>query len=340
MRSSDLTLALKRSLGPLCDHAPRIAHLLEATGTGMGSLEASVRSGRDEAASGGRMMIERLSPDLARDVVSPIAPLPPIAEELLRVATRERLSLIAGWDVVSGPVAKLYLNASDASAKLRSRIRRELIAHDGHGPEAPHVIGLNFSSDGVEVKLYEQGERLWGEAPRAFADWAATQSASGFVRSWQLSEKGARPKAWFVGLREQAGPFATSWPDADRASILDAAPFPPGAILSVGVSPEPIRWTFYFKPLGQSSPSWSLDPIACFSDGSCEVGLYLEPASLERRAYARTERWAISFRAREGEPRRETIERLMAWYLEKVKTHADDPAPYLHSPPEPWHAVD
>lgn len=338
MRSPDLSKMLSRSLGPLRTHADRIARLLEESCISLDALEASVRSDADRTATGGRMMITRIGPDLARSILSPIVGLPPVAEDLLRIAAREDLRLIAGWDVSSRSVAKLYLNASDASAGLRSRIRAKLGL--SNGPAAPHVVGLNLSQEEPELKLYEQAETLWEDAPHALREWATTQPVSGFVRSWQMSSSGSRPKAWFVGLRGQPGPFVPTWPNADLASILEAAPFAPGAVTSVGVSPPPARWTVYFKLLGQLAPSWSLDPVGCFSDGRSEVGLYLEPASSTTRAYAQTDRWAISYRTREGEAQRDNLHRLMAWYLRVVEEHPDDPARYLHSPPEPWHVVD
>lgn len=339
MHSDNLTTVLKRSLGAWSAHGARIARLLDEYGMGFDVIEASVRHGRGQSCSGGRMMIARLDSRQARAVLSPLVSLPPIAEKILEVATSERLLTIAGWDVSSRPVAKLYLNASDASVATRTRARRALIGHT-EGPEAPHVIGLNLSHEGTEVKLYEQNAHPWEDTPRPLAEWAATQPASGFVRSTQIGEGGPRPKAWFVGLRGSAGAFAPSWPGSDRASIIEAAPFEPGRITSVGISSSSApHWTVYFKPTGQAL-SWSLEPVASFSDGTCEVGLYLEPSTPARRAYARTERWSISFRLREGKPRRAMIERLMSWYLETVETHTDDPASHLHSPPEPWYAVD
>lgn len=317
-----------------------MARLLEENGIGIDALETSVRGGAGLPASGGRMMIERLAPELARSLLAPMVAFPSIADSLLRIATAEGLRVIGGWDTSSRPLVKLYLNASDASLNVRARVRRELVSSSDEGPEAPHVVGLNVSERDVEVKLYEQRATLWEDTPPALRDWAAAQATSGFVRSWRLSGERAVPKAWFVGLRGEPAPSSSGAPGPDLASIMEAAPFPPGALTSLGISPPPARWTVYFKALGATAPSWSLDPIACFSDGHSEVGLYLEPMGHAKRAYAQTERWALSYRVREGAPAREEIHRLMAYYLRQVEEHADDPVRHLHSPPEPWHVID
>ncbi len=315
------------------------AHLAKRD-IGWEALETSLRWLEGEAPSGRRMMIERLDAEDARALLSPVCKLPALADALLETARRERLFVIAGWDMAGEPTWKLYLNASDASARLRERLRRQLLPSTMRGgPDAPHVIGLNLTQAHTEVKLYEQGSTLFPDAPQAFRSWAASTAVSGFVRSFRLAEgEEARPKAWFAGLPTSPRPELSFWPDFDDARAR-VSPFEMGRITSVGISSAQERWTVYFKPKGHSVPQWSLDPFACFSNGHCEVGVYLEPTTIAERAYAKTARWAISYRMRDGRADGEAIDRLMSWFVAQV-AESESPPAKLNAPPEPWHVVD
>lgn len=307
---------------------------------GWEALETSLRYLDGDSPTGGRMMIERLDAENARALLSPACSLPPLADTLLNTARRERLLVIAGWDVAREPTWKLYLNVSDASARLRERLRRVLVPSTMRGgPDAPHVIGLNLTEAHTEVKLYEQSSTLWPDAPLALRTWAASTAVSGYVRSFRLDEgEAARPKAWFAGLQTTARPELDFWPGFEDAKA-HLSPFEMGRITSVGISSKPARWTVYFKPAGHDVPQWSLEPIACFSDGQCELGVYLEPTTLAERAYARTERWAISYRIREGRADGRAIDRLVGWFVAKVAENESPPS-QLTAPPEPWYVVD
>ena len=73
------------------------------------------------------------------------------------------------------------------------------------------------------------------------------------------------------------------------------------------------------------------------------MGVFVEPSDRAERAYARTERHAISVRAREGGPAPTWIEPLMAWVLDRVRAAERDEAPLasrLSNPPSPWVRLD
>ena len=339
MRSSNLSAALARSLGPFEALAERIARQLAARNVGWEALEASVRFPDAAASTGGRMVLEHLAPADARELLSSAIELPPLADALLEAARREHLPVIAGWDVAHEPTWKLYLNASDASVRLRAHLRRELVPSTTRGgPHAPHVIGLNLRQSRVEVKLYEQSSAPFSDAPSRFRDWAASNPVSGFVRSFRVDTDEARPKAWFAGLQSGARPELPPLPGFADA-LARFAPFEIGRIMFIGIAASCDQWTVYFKPAGHGAAQWSLDPFACFSDGHCEVGVYLEPNTIAQRAYARTAHWAISYRMRDGRTDGKAIDQLMRWFLAQVAAH-ESPPTNLTAPPEPWHVVD
>ena len=177
------------------------------------------------------------------------------------------MPLIVGWDRREGdPCAKIYLNASDASEAVRRALGEEL-GVAAPSIDAPAVIGLNAARSGAhEVKLYVQRSdalalaRPLGPAATALAEAAAREGASAAgVASWDVRGGEARPRAFFVALRDRAdgGLWRTveDLPGWDGDAARRAIPFAPGPPRSVGVAIDaPERWTVYVKPAGGDRP--------------------------------------------------------------------------------------
>lgn len=334
---NDLSPILSRALGSWKSHAASMARALSSAGIGLEAFEASVRFSERDEPRGGRLIIEHLRAHQAKELLASLLPMTPLAEALVDLGRREGLSLIAGWDI-AGSKLKLYLNASDASARLRERLREALLPGEAGGPEAPHIIGINFSNGESELKLYEQAASLFGDTPAPLRAWADSQPVAGFVRSFNLRAGGFEPKAWFVALRAGSDVNLHGIPGFTDAGLERAAPFSPGPIKYVSLSSGLPSWTVYFKPEAIRGNSWTLEPFACFSNGESEVGIFLEPAEGKPRAFAYTNEWAVSCRVREGSPRRDAIESLMRWCVSTLEQNPD-PAALFATPPPPWKSL-
>jgi hypothetical protein len=132
-----------------------------------------------------------------------------------------------------------------------------------------------------------------------------------------------------VWLRSLAG-----W---DPAAIDAALPFPRGHCRSIGWNATG-DWVAYFKPAGAGVPLEVLEPVAVFVAEGHDVAVFVEEKREGRRAFATTERLAISFRGGETASRTLTAP-LHGWVIERV-LHAErtgrDPGPQLVDPPAPW----
>ncbi len=325
--------AIERSLGPW---ANRAAGVLAAMGRpSLAQLEASVRGGA-AGLRGSRMMVEGLSPDVAHALLAALSPaLGPCSEALLALARREGVPIIAGWDAAAG-VVKVYLNATDASDRLR---RRYAAALAGFGPDAPHVIGVNLGTGGETLKVYRQHPGLPPSSPRALVAWAEGRRLAGGVECVARYETGARLRACFAALRsgeENLGRGLSGW---DGNALSRLAPFEPGRVTTLGMDASGRRWTVYFKPKGltESSSPWRIDPDAVFRHPTGEVGIYLEPKETASRAYGTAGPYAVSYRPREGRVAGPEIDRLMTWVLRQL---AEGASQRLEDPPGPWVRVD
>jgi hypothetical protein len=335
-----LEAAFERSLGPWRALGSRLAQLAERHGIDADALEPSIRGGEGLPLRGGRMMIERAPPMFVRELLAVLVPAAGEgADQLLRVAEFRALPLITGWDT-SGqvPVAKLYLNASDASKAVRVRVAHDFIGDVRGVPDSPHVVGLNVGENVLELKLYEQCETLGDGAPEPLRRWAHGLELAGVVRSVQVQGDRGSERAWFVSPRSDAAAdrrlsSLPGWSDAAAAACLPGAP---GPVTSVGFSSDGRRWTAYFKPRAIGTPSWKLDPDVCVADEVAEIGIFVEPAHAAARAYCRSSAWAVSYRVREGKPDATSIDAAMRWALAQAETGG---AIDLSHPPEPWRVV-
>lgn len=309
-----------------------------------GALEASIRAGRD-GVRGGRMMIERLDASVAASWLCAVGvPRTEIAARLLTVGRRLGLPFIVGWDIGSErPMAKLYLNASDASEKQRARAC-EALPPSLRTLGAPHVVGLNLHEQGWEVKLYMQHARPPMDAAEPVASWfdrfAERALAAGFVTSYQLERERPVTRAWFVALRSRSEVKALveqlpGW----SAVVADGIPFTPGAVTSLGFSATSNDWTLYLRPHAVGATSWTLDPCAAFTDGRCEVGIFVEPKEQALDSYAIVGSSAVSYRVRAGVPNGAAIDCLMQWVIQHFDV-LEEPLPRMQIElPRPWHVV-
>ncbi len=274
------------------------------------------------------MMVERVDAEIARAMLAALGiEESPTASRLLD-ALPEGHTLIAGWDERT---AKLYLNLSDASDAIRSQAARAM------GLEgAPHVIGLNLGASGQELKVYEQLDTLPPETPDALRAWAREFPIAGAMRSFEIVGGARHLRAIFATPRDGAGDLE-SLPGYDAQAARRAWPFEPGCLRSVGFSADGTSWTAYAKPFEASAVVHAVEPAHIVRSANVELGLFLEPASAER-AYARTDKHALSYRVREGEPSREAIEAVMTWALGEVSA-SESTAVRLSGAPEGWHAV-
>jgi hypothetical protein len=317
-------------------------------------LEGSVRRG-ESGLRAGRVMLESVPFSVVAEVAAALdVPVPPGVVELAQRANAEGLPLIAGWDIGDAePRAKLYLNASDAAPAVRTRLATAALEGRAAAIADPHVIGVDLHrTRPPELKLYRQdrdAERLAGVAGPAATSLARRAldagACAGAVLSWNSD---STLRAFFIATRAGAErgieALVAALPGWERAPVPALLGFEPGAARSIGLSvADPSQWTVYFKQRGVA-PLAQLEAAACFRTGAVEVGLFIEPASLVPRAYARTRAHALSFRAREGQPAPHDIEALMAWAFERV-TQAEraggpvDAALRSAAPPAPWREV-
>ena len=165
---TSLHAALAGSLGaPFSGRAAAVLGWVEASGLGLTALEASVR-GEARRATGARMMVERVPPRSVPGFFDALGvPFGERASAFVDAAARLELSTITGWDASVTPIAKLYVNASDASEDVRRRLADAVGLSRG---SAPHVVGLNVGRESVEEKTYVQSR---GKPPELEGDLAA-----------------------------------------------------------------------------------------------------------------------------------------------------------------------
>lgn len=308
--------ALQRSLGPRGEPALQV---LASEGLTFDALEASARfrNGRFE---GGRMMIEQARPALVEPLFAALGmPIEP-AQRLLRVAADA--PVIAGWDRGrERPVAKLYLNLSDASRMVRQRIAHALGLRG-----APHVLGINVGRIGgdqvrVERKAYFQLPALPEDAPAVLHRLAAGQPLAGVVQSADVGEDGGiSGRAVFLAPTDadHGRALLHALPGWDEAAFSAAIPFPWEQVRSVGFAQDGASWVAYVKPLGQGRPLWSLDPVVCVRTPGGELGIFVAPRSGREQAYCVAGEHALSYRVRAGEPRQDEVATVMAWAAARV----------------------
>jgi hypothetical protein len=351
-------VALARAV-PTGADAARLGEVLVAAGVTGDQLEASVRRDADGRLVGRRVMIEMAPPSLLEPLAAELAVSAGEAIDALRDAARSAgLPLILGWDGrSSGAVLKIYVNGSDASEPLRCRVRDRAGFEDATRlPAIPHIFALNVSTHGVERKAYLQRSDATSSAVDFGA--AATRLAraaldrdlcAGAVECWDLALPPAR-RAWFVALRDgrsaEVDEVLSGLDGWSSTEVAEKLPFERGHCRSVGVPAiaQPAGWTAYFKARTHAAALWSLSPVASFGVAGDELCVYLAPARRAERAYARTDRWAVSFRTRQGRPTGPAAERLMKWVVRCI-ARADlrgvDPVAELADPPPPpWVRVE
>ncbi len=324
--------ALRRSLGAWTDRTDAVVAAVK--GTELSTLEASLRGG-DGPMRSARMMVERVSSELVESLLEALAiPRGPSVEVLLRQAAEHGLPLIGGWDA-DARVAKVYLNASDASESVRQRARGAFACP---GPEAPHVIGVNAGANGAEeIKFYLQHRQLPSEASPALRRYAAGRKLAGAVSSLRVAPGAPVTKAWFVAVTPDDAEPTRGLPGWSDVAAAQLAPFSLGYVTQVGWAADDSSWTIYFKPAGVPERFGALDAELVFRCGDGELGIHLEPVARAPKAYARTARYAVSYRVRAGSPGGRVVDALMAWVVSSLaREESGGPAPDWSSPPPPW----
>jgi hypothetical protein len=356
-----LSQALARSAAEmLAPTAPvELAQSLEAGVVDVSDYEASARGSASGSLRAGRMMIERAAPELFPAIAKALdVDLPATADRWIDLALRERVPLIAGWDLRGGSDArcvKLYVNASDAGHDARSRLCEALAPDISADEHPPAVLGMNARADGLtEAKLYIQSAdavelaAAHGKRARVLAEAAHSEQAdAGGVLSLDVDEAGLSPRAFFVALREPAPQHTwqcvTALPGYDSGAIKRLLPFPPAPPRSVGISLGDDSWTLYFKPVATMRAPQALEPTAIFRADKTEVGVFVEPTEHAARAFRRTDRHAVSIRIREGEPTPRSLEDLVEWFTHRLRLSEKDGSNLdsrLCDPPAPWRTVD
>lgn len=323
----------------------RLRRAVVVAGAQPDQWEASVRSERGRIVPGERVMIERAGPAVCRAVFDALGiALPGEASALLALAERTSVQLIAGWDLGRGaPVAKLYLNASDRGADLRAELARAIGWNGLERLGAPHILAINARAESVLRKAYVQAEAVDDGVEAAFPLTVPPALAAGAVLSWELPPSGPPiARAGFVAIRDRddgsVETFLAGWLAGwDPASLAAALPFERGHCRSVGVDREGAS-VAYFKPRGAGVPLDVLEPAARFAHAGHDVAVFVEEKREGVRAFATTERSAISFRGAEEIPR-ELVSPLHAWVVERVSAAEREGVPIaeaLEGPPAPW----
>ncbi|MBO6933819.1 MAG: hypothetical protein JJ863_02550 [Deltaproteobacteria bacterium] len=312
---------------PWASRAAAVVSALREAAIDATRLEASVRGDASGSAQGGRMMIERVRPSEARALIAALGlALEADDEALCEWADANDQPMIVGWDVGRDPpVAKLYVNASDASEAKRRSLGAALgLAH------APHVVGVNLGSR-RETKVYEQQAEPPTDVPEALAAWAKDAAVAGWVIS--LDAPALTRRAVFAALQPTEGaPELRTLPGWSEAAVA-ALPFPIGFAKSVGYDTNG-RWVAYVKPAGATPAAHDLEPVVVLRSPSGEIGIFVEP--LGARAYLEVGAHALSYRLREGDPDRDAIDAAMQWAAGEVQRTT----PSWDSPPEPWERID
>lgn len=339
----------------------RAAALAGALGRYVGDVsdyEASVRGSERGALRAGRMMIERAAPEVFPAIATALdVSLCDSADEWIACAERERVPMIAGWDLRGAGrerCVKLYVNASDAGREVRARLAQTLSPGLDGSLDPPAVLGMNVRADGItEAKLYLQSADAvaiaapHGASARELARTASDEgAAAGGIVSYDADNGTLTPRAFFVALREpRAGAHWHSvhdLPGFDPHAIEALLPFPPAAPRSVGISLASNGWTLYFKPRSSMRAPEALEPTAVFRAGPAEVGIFVEATEHAAKAFRRTDVHAVSIRVREGEPTPHALETLVDWFTarlrvaEKGRVHVST---QLDRPPAPWVTV-
>lgn len=339
--AQDLCRALLPALSP--EAARRLADELVELIADSASPEASVRWTPSGGVRAGRMMLERSSRTAAERVASALGlRWAPECERLLQAVERLRLPLIVGWDVGGdSPALKLYANASDAAQSLREEL---LTALDSAGLGQAEVIGLNVERARVVRKLYHQRRSFAAlgvsGVPEALASFAP---AAGWVRSSDVFGATTTTRAVFVAVppdgQRRADELLQDLTGLAFGELSRAMPFAPGAVRQIGWSPDG-SVTVYAKPVG-AAPPVELRPVAIFATDDAEVGLHVEPNELSPRAFTRSDRHALSFRARAGHSDAQALTTLGAWARQRVADAERTGQPRdWSSPPAPWRRVE
>jgi hypothetical protein len=332
--------------------------LIAAVATAGGSAsqwEGSVRGGDGEPIVGGRRMIERATRPVVEAVWGALA-LPIVGEVHALLDAAGEQPLIAGWDLGGRPCAKLYVNASDADDDTRRALARQVgWVEPDDLPRPPHLLALNASAGGaLDRKAYVQrhdvGPSELGVHEASLRAGAhAAGLLGGVVQCWEVEHaRPPRPRAFFVGLRHReagcADELLHALPGWDEHAVTRALGFERGECRSIGVDVRAgaRRWTAYFKPRGHDVELWNLEPTVVYVADRFVVSAFLAPSEHCSRAFARTDRTAISFRG-EGEAPRALSEPLMRWVVQSVRqaeaTNADVRAA-LACPPSPWRTAE
>lgn len=324
---------------------PKLASVFRRFVTDALTLEASVRRTRDGAFRGDRMIVEGAPAGLEVALAACLdVPVSVRFAHFRAAAHGLGLSCIAGWDGEKRTV-KLYVNASDSSSAVRAGLANEVGLP---GELEPHVVGVNASASGEELKYYSQYESEEG-LPFTLSDIASALVErvrgkgllSGLIVSndFSLEARTVVPRTLFVGLRE-ADPrdleeTLSSLPGWSVDELIRRLPFPPASPSFVGLSlAEPGSWTTYFKSQG-SSAQYSLNPLGSFATSSGEVAIHSEPDRPGTRAYARVAGRALSYRLSQGQVSNEELERLFAWLTQSLERSG-----VLEGrPPQPWQLV-
>ncbi len=332
---------LSRALeGPFAARAEKVAGWMRDADLAAETLEASVRGAAGHV-TGGRMMIERVPPAAAPAFFDALGvAFDPRARAMADEAHRLGLMTIAGWDAPAG-AAKLYVNASDASRELRVELASALGLE---GADAPHVVGLNVRPAAIETKSYAQSALAPGDLDPALASRLSPFVLLGIVGGWVVSRthrpEGTVARAMFAAIKAghpDARDALGALPGWSDEALAKAAPFPLAALTSIGFDARSSAWTVYFKAPGVVPASWSLEPVLIARAGDAELGLFVEPAALGRRAWAVVAGHALSYRVRAGAPEREALEALMRWAGAELAA-GTDPAELGRSSslPTPW----
>lgn len=304
---------LQASLGPWHASAPRVLAALRRFGVGEGALEASARWTPGQPATGLRMMLEGLRPDAAQAVLACL----PVPQAPLRALLAEAAEapVIVGWDCGRPePVAKVYLNLSDRSAAERTALARRLGL-----PAAPHVLGRNVAGGRTETKVYVQQAALAPEAPAALRTLAQQAGCAGAVLSHDLMPDGTlQLRALFVAPQRADRAVLAALPGWREAGFDRAIPYPWSQVRSVGVAADGGAWVAYVKRRGAGAAMWQLEPAVCVRTTQGELGVHLEPAGAQR-AYAYTERHALSYRLRAGTVDPAAVAEIMRWAYAAIR---------------------
>jgi hypothetical protein len=297
--------------------------------------EASLRFQNGELRAG-RMMIERSDVETAKALAAGLGlPWTTQAQTLCQLTVELELPLIIGWDVQPDALLyKLYANASDRALEVRAELARTLQVTSA---DPPHLVGLNVSHGGGHLKAYFQRPSAPAMVARAEL---APEAIAGWIVSADVRGDSLDPRAVFAAIsdshRSEAERVIEASTGLSWSAVAARFPFEPGPVRQIGWGRDG-SLTIYAKRKNAAPALHGLEPIAIFAAGEVEVGLHLEPIETTPRAFARTRRAALSFRARSGQPGGVELERLGAWAEARVtEGETSGLAPVFDQPPAPW----